>query len=153
MLEKPLNEFYKHKSMVQGVFSKCKECTKTDVRDNLKRNKHYYNLYDRNRSRYDIKRIFLLRYTKMKSRVSGKSRKYLVTGTDMLSKEDFINWCFGDSFKEFNKIYNKWVSSGFDLRESPSIDRINSNEGYTLNNIQWLPQYKNCKKNTPTQFK
>lgn len=42
----PITEFYKHSKMSDGVLSKCKTCTKRDVRENRLQKIDYYRAYD-----------------------------------------------------------------------------------------------------------
>lgn len=47
---KPVDQFYRHKRMADGRLSKCKTCTKRDVRENRARKIEYYREFDRARS-------------------------------------------------------------------------------------------------------
>ena len=49
--EKDLNEFYKHKKMVDGHLGKCKECTKKDVLEHRLKNVERIRAYDRERGK------------------------------------------------------------------------------------------------------
>lgn len=48
-IEKPINDFYKCKSMKDGHLNKCKECTKKDVHSYRKNNIEKIRAYDRER--------------------------------------------------------------------------------------------------------
>ena len=136
--------------MVDGRVNKCKECNKKDVRDNYAKRSDYYHKYDRDRQRLNIKRIFSQRYNSIKSRCepeysSAKSRYYRVTGTEYLTREEFIKWT-EDTMDSFMIVYSKWVESNFDKKEVPSIDRIDNNVGYIASNMQWLSRSDNAHK-------
>jgi hypothetical protein len=82
-------------------------------------------------------------YRNMESRVKGmqEAKAHLYEGLSLLEREVFYAWSLGD--KDFISIFNGWVSSDYDNKLSPSIDRINTNLGYTLDNIRWLTHSHN----------
>ncbi len=54
-----------------------------------------------------------------------------------------------DKNTDYDKIYDKWVESGYDKNLKPSIDRKNDSKGYTFSNITMTTWYQNnMKKNT-----
>lgn len=50
-VEQPLDNFYKHKGMVDGHLGKCKECTKSDTKRYRLEKIDYYRAYDVARSK------------------------------------------------------------------------------------------------------
>lgn len=58
----PRSEFYKHPQMGDGLLGKCKECAKTDVRENYSKRRIQYHQYEKQRSqdprRRELTRIY-----------------------------------------------------------------------------------------------
>jgi hypothetical protein len=61
-------------------------------------------------------------------------------GKGHMSKEEFFKWANNDTFK---KLYLNWKRNKFNKNLSPSIDRIDLNKGYFLDNIQWITMREN----------
>lgn len=146
-VEKPISSFYQHPQMRDGHLGKCKECTKKDVKENTEKRRDYYNRYDTNRYRENISRYFSSKYSGMKKRVSGKDKKSRTAGKELCSKKDFIQWCMQpNNYSSFLVLYERWRKSGYVIRKSPSIDRIDNQKGYLVDNLQWLTQQQNSRK-------
>lgn len=145
---KPLSEYYKHKDMSDGHLNICKECKRSYAREQDTKERDYI------RQRISFKRIFQHRYGSMKQRVDGKAtRKYRVEGYDICTKEQFYEWCQDNSnMNKFKKLHKEWEISGFDRKLTPSIDRINNNRGYTVDNMQWITLTNNSRKYTKEPF-
>lgn len=87
---------------------------------------------------------FLMRaYRNMKSRVTGVQKKkwHLYKGKDLLSKEDFYLWSKANG--DFWRLFKTWKMSEHDQKLTPSVNRIDSNKGYTVDNMEWLTNSQN----------
>ncbi len=49
-IEKELGSFYKHPAMLDGYLNKCKDCNKSDVRENRLKKIDYYKEFDKKRA-------------------------------------------------------------------------------------------------------
>jgi hypothetical protein len=79
----------------------------------------------------------------MKDRVVGYGHnRGNWVGKPILPKEIFVEW--GTNHPTYLKLYKRWVMSGFDRKLAPSVNRIDSNKGYTLDNIEWMTNSQNC---------
>jgi len=83
-VEKPLSDFYPHKSMLDGHLNKCKDCTKRDALLHRERNLEKVREYDRNRpNREERVKTICARISRLckedkefSQRVSGIKRKW-----------------------------------------------------------------------------
>ena len=97
---------------------------------------------------------FLMRtYRNMKSRVTGvlKTKAHLYQGLPILSKEDFYSWSKANA--QFRELFYFWEQLRYDKLSSPSIDRIDSSKGYTIDNMQWITQYENSANGNKSRYK
>lgn len=92
-------------------------------------------------------------YRNMESRSKGivKDKAHLYEGLDVLPRENFYEWSL--SCKDFDCLYNEWVSSGFNRKLSPSIDRIDTSKGYTLDNMRWVTHSENSRSGGKSRIK
>ena len=82
-------------------------------------------------------------YRNMQSRVTGvlKNKRHLYEGKDILPRDEFYEWALKSN--KFHALYEGWVASGYKCGMSPSVDRIDPQKGYTLDNMRWLTHSEN----------
>lgn len=82
---------------------------------------------------------FLMRtYRNMQSRVAGIQRlkAHLYKGLPILARHDFYAWAWDNT--DFWRLYKNWAATDYDRRLTPSINRVDTECGYELDNIEWL---------------
>lgn len=82
-------------------------------------------------------------YNNMNRRVRGYVKPEIYLGLGLLDRGEFYKWSKSD--RDFNKLYNDWVKSDYDRKLSPSIDRIDSCDGYVLGNMRWITHSENSR--------
>ena len=87
------------------------------------------------------KRYLKNAYTNMRYRCYGLKRthpSYIVyVGVQCkITLEEFIEWSMKES--DFPEIHKKWKDARFESTLAPSLDRIDSDIHYSIDNIQWL---------------
>lgn len=90
---------------------------------------------------------FLVRkYRNMKSRIIGiqKLKAHLYKGKTLLDKKEFYLW--SKQNKTFKKLFREWEESLYDRKLCPSVDRIDSSKGYTLENMEWVTHSENSRR-------
>lgn len=137
-IEKQLDKFVKT-NYSSGYGKQCKECSNAKQREQRKASG------DANTKKYEkTPNGYLMRtYRNMLSRVKGilKHKAHLYEGLEILERKEFYDWA--KNSEEFKTLFNIWVASDYAYRCAPSVDRIESDKGYTLDNMRWLPHWKN----------
>ena len=72
-------------------------------------------------------------------------------GKAICTKEEFINRFIND--KNFLLLYEGWQKSGFKRKNSTSIDRVNNNLDYTIDNLEFISHYENSTKDVKIKLK
>ena len=138
---KPLTEFYKNRKTSIGYKAECKNCELERQRKYRKNNNNKIT------KKYEkTKKGFLMRtYRNMKSRITGVQKKkyHLYKNLELLDKNEFYNYSLNNS--SFNILFENWENNNYSQKITPSIDRIDSNKGYTLDNIRWITHSENSR--------
>lgn len=121
---KQKEEFYKDKRDKSGLTCACKKCT--DER------KKKYN--------HTINGLITSIYSRQKAH--SKRRGHL---PPQYTKQELKVWILNNN--KFETLFNNWKSSGFNKNLRPSIDRLEDEIGYNLDNIQLVKWEENYKKN------
>lgn len=89
---------------------------------------------------------FLMRtYRNMQSRVTGIQKKkfHLYKGLPILSRAEFYSISRSDP--DFLRLFIDWKATRHAQRLTPSINRIDSREGYLNYNIEWITHSENSR--------
>lgn len=90
---------------------------------------------------------FLMRlYRNMQSRITGvqKVKAGLYVGKDLLSRDEFYTFSTGSS--TFYQLFGAYRESGFERKLAPSVDRVDSSKGYTIENMEWVTMSENSRR-------
>ena len=85
-------------------------------------------------------------YRNMKSRIEGvqKTKHHLYEGKELISKEEFLDWAIDN--EEFLMLLSDYKLSGYDRKLAPSVDRVDSEKGYTIDNMEWVNMSENSRR-------
>jgi len=80
----------------------------------------------------------------MLQRVNGKNTRHphLFKGKPILEREFFKTW--SKNHPEFLMLYKQWVMSRYNNKLTPSVNRLDSSRGYTIDNMEWVTFSQNC---------
>jgi hypothetical protein len=91
---------------------------------------------DQNKYRKTLKGYMVYAYNGMLQRTKPSSSDAAYRGLPLLSNQEFREFTLNN--QDYHRLFNNWVESGYNHKLSPSIDRIESTKGYTLDNIRWV---------------
>jgi len=83
-------------------------------------------------------------YRNMQSRIGGvqRAKAHLYCGKDILPRDEFYEWALSNP--DFYDLFAAWEKSNYERRLTPSVDRVDSSLGYTIDNMEWVPFHVNC---------
>lgn len=96
---------------------------------------------------------FLMRlYRNMKSRVSGvqKAKHHLYNHCELLDRDEFYAWA--QEQPKFWELYDAYMKRGCPRKLAPSVDRIDSSRGYSVDNMEFVTMSENCKRGTASRI-
>lgn len=97
---------------------------------------------------------FIMRlYRNMLSRINGiqKQKFHLYEGKTILPKNQFYDWALMND--KFLELFNQYKNSNFDRKLCPSVDRVDSNLGYELDNMEWVTHAENSRRGAFSKHK
>jgi hypothetical protein len=90
---------------------------------------------------------FLMRlYRNMQSRVEGiqKQKYHLYKDKELIDRQSFYVWAKTNA--RFYYLFIIWEESGYNRKLAPSVDRIDSSKGYTIDNMEWVTHSENSRR-------
>jgi len=99
------------------------------------------------------KKGFLMRkYRNMQSRVRGiqSKKSHLYMGKSLLPREEFYEWALG--CESFHMMFEVWESSDYDRKLCPTVDRIDSEQGYEVRNMRWMTHSENSRRGCESRY-
>ena len=97
---------------------------------------------------------FLMRlYRNMQSRIQGvqKAKYHLYEGKELLTRNDFYDWAINNP--KFKSLFTDFENSNYNRKLSPSVDRIDSSRGYSIDNMEWVTHSENSKRGVQSKIK
>jgi len=135
-----MDSYYKEKRAPDGLMAVCRLCHNARMR--------VYNKTYKPKRKHD--------YSKTPGYIICKMYHHAIERTKR--QRSYFGRVVGFSLQEFKEfvarddvfenLFEAWRASGWDKRFSPSLDRIDNSQGYTLDNIQLMTKSANCRKFT-----
>jgi hypothetical protein len=141
-IEQNIDELRKQKETKDGHANQCRICL-----NEIQRIKRKENGNEITRRYEKTPKGFLMReYRNMQSRVTGiqKQKTHLYLGLPLLDRESFYQW--GYNQHEFHILFEAWKENHYDRKLTPTVDRIDSNKGYALGNMEWVTHSENSRR-------
>lgn len=132
-------------NIVKNINNSGKRC-----RDCINKHQREYRKVTNNKNtiKYEktLKGFIMRMYRNMKSRVGGvqKAKFHLYEGKELLSKDEFYHWILNN--KEFIKLFREYELSNYEMKLAPTVDRIDSSNGYILSNMEIITHSENSRR-------
>ena len=159
---KPVTDFEKHKKGRDGLSPYCRPCVRKQAKiyynnhkeKRLAKNRKYY--YDnREKVIIGVKKRYYSFDGYMKTLFNNIQRRVRSSNynnrTCEFTKEEFMSF-MEKNIDQYSKLYNNWKDNEYKKKYAPSIDRINNDGNYTLDNMQVITHGENSKKGSKANY-
>ncbi len=104
------------------------------------------NCWHKYKSKYDIRFFIRQKYTQIKQRCENQNREDFIKykGKLQMTMEDFYQ--FSIENKNLIFLWTNFQKPGALYSSAPSVDRIDNNKSYSIDNIQWISHGINAQK-------
>lgn len=108
------------------------------------------NCWHKFKRKYQLEFFLRTRYTEVVQRCTNKkhSTERYYFGKKYCTRQEFLNKFLDD--KSLHELYKNWQKSNFQYALCSSIDRIDNNRDYTIENLQFITHSKNSQKDKET---
>lgn len=92
-------------------------------------------------------------YRNMESRVKGIQwqKKHLYENMTILPRQEFYDWFLNS--ETFKTLFAAYQESGYQRKLAPSVDRIDSDKGYEIENMEIITMSENSRRGTISKIK
>jgi hypothetical protein len=147
--EYPLTEFRKQPQTKDGYANQCRLCRNEHQRNKRKiQGNEITHRYEKT-----IDGFLMREYRNMQSRVTGvqKKKAHLYLGKELLPRDAFYEWALCNP--NFMYLFIMWEDGGYNRKLTPTVDRIDSSGGYTLDNMEWVTHSENSRRGSVSRNK
>ena len=98
---------------------------------------------ERKRAQLDVLSFINIQSDKIQNRCNGYNKHYY-KGLGYISRQEFKEWALKQG--KLFVLFHQWNRMNHELKFRPTVDRIDSTQGYFPNNMEWVTFSENSRR-------